>query len=543
MTSELDFNRRTFLTGTAAVAATSLASTRARAASSVQATAQGAAERADMAAQIRHTAADKQRQLTPPTQPGAADEVRYASKIGSFGKGLPHNDLGEVDRDAFAALVAAIESQEPADFERIPLGGTTKLVNPQAAFAFDLQGVDSHALAVKAPPPLASAEIAAEMVENYWHVLARDIPHGDFMLHDGDYMLHDWVVEALNELSGLTQYQGPKVGGRVTPDTIFRIGLPGVSVGPYLSQFLVLDVPYGAMKIRQQYRVRLPGQDYLADYGTWLACQRGAVLSDSTYDPQPRYIRNNRDMAECVHHDLPYQPYLNAALILLGQNTPFDAGNPYIGSATQKGDATFGATAILDLIARITSNATKTASYLEWVVHRRLRPEEYGGRLFNKVSGAASYPLHAQVLNSRVVNQYNMQLLPMAYPGGCPANPSHPSAHAVIAGAAVTVLKAFFDESAPILAPKMSNRDGTALETLDLNPGTTLTVGAELNKLAGNISIAGCAAGVQWRSDCDHGLSVGEALALNYLGEMRALWNERFGGFTVTKFDGTTVRV
>jgi hypothetical protein len=36
---------------------------------------------------------------------------------------------------------------------------------------------------------------------------------------------------------------------------------------------------------------------------------------------------------------------------------------------------------------------------------------------------------------------------------------------------------------------------------------------------------SGCAAGVHWRSDCVEGMKLGEALALNYLAESRALWN------------------
>jgi len=44
----------------------------------------------------------------------------------------------------------------------------------------------------------------------------------------------------------------------------------------------------------------------------------------------PRYIRNGRDVAEWAHIDILFQPYLNAALILLrfersGREDPFDA--------------------------------------------------------------------------------------------------------------------------------------------------------------------------------------------------------------------------
>ena len=84
-----------------------------------------------------------------------------------------------------------------------------------------------------------------------------------------------------------------------------------------------------------------------------------------------------------------------------------------------------------------------------------------------------------------------------------------------------------------------------AADGLSLEPwtGAPLTVGNELNKLAGNIAMGRDAAGVHWRSDGVEGIKLGEALALNYLAEARALWNERFDGFSVTRFDGTTVTV
>lgn len=235
---------------------------------------------------------------------------------------------------------------------------------------------------------------------------------------------------------------------------------------------------------------------------------------------------------------------MNAALILLGLRAPFDVKNPYNASATQIGNATFGAPAILDAVARITISAAKISWYHKWSVHGRLRPEEYGGRVHNHRSGAARYPLHPQVLDSQaaahVLKKYGTHLLPMAYPEGCPVHPAYPAAHAVLAGAGVTVLKAFFDESWVMPKPVIAADDGLSLQPWT---GAPLTLGNELDKLAGNIAMGRDAAGVHWRSDCVEGIRLGEALALNYLAESRALWNEQFNGFSVARFDGTTVTV
>ena len=70
-----------------------------------------------------------------------------------------------------------------------------------------------------------------------------------------------------------------------------------------------------------------------------------------------------------------------------------------------------------------------------------------------------------------------------------------------------------------------------------------LTLGNELNKLASNIALARDVAGVHWRSDGMQGLRLGEAVAISVLRDYRATYSERFSGFSLTKFDGTTITV
>ena len=60
------------------------------------------------------------------------DDERYPTKIGSYTKALPHNQLGEVDLNAYATLVRARTTQNPDDFELIKLGLGRKLTSPQA---------------------------------------------------------------------------------------------------------------------------------------------------------------------------------------------------------------------------------------------------------------------------------------------------------------------------------------------------------------------------------------------------------------------------
>ena len=203
---------------------------------------------------------------------------------------------------------------------------------------------------------------------------------------------------------------------------------------------------------------------------------------------------------------------------------------------------TFGAPHVLDLMARVANAAMRACWYQKWLVHRRLRPEAFGLRVHEHLTGAARYPIHADLLGAAVLpsvfSAQGTYLLPMAYPEGCPAHPSFPAGHAAIAGACATVLKAFFKDSFVMPAPVVASADG-----LSLLPyvGPDLTLGGELNKLAANIALGRDTAGVHWRSDGIAGLALGEAVAIGVLRDLRTTLTETFGGFSLTRFDGTTV--
>lgn len=510
-------------------------------------TLQGAAEAAEVGPQkdsqrrsaayrTRKNAAKLARQRARVTHETNGEEELYANKIASYSKALPHNSLGEVDLAAYNALIAALTSGEPADFESIPLGLGRRLTNPQAGLAFDMEGPDSHHLSIRPAPTIAGAEGAGELVELYWLALARDV-------HFNDYDTNATIGAAAADLSALSNFRGPKAGGAVTAGTIFRGNTTGDVVGPYLSQFLWLDIPMGALRIPQTMLTIPAGIDYLTDYDEWLAVQNGFLPGPYALDPAPRYIGNLRDMAEWVHVDALYQAYHQACLILLGMGAPFDAGNPYTSSTTQIGFGTFGGPHILSLVTEVATRALKAVWFQKWFVHRRLRPEAFGGLVHNTLTGAANYPVNAELLNSGAVDEvfskYGTYLLPTASPEGSPTHPSYGAGHATVAGACVTILKAWFDESFVIADPVIPDATGTALVPYS---GPALTVGNELNKLAANVAIGRNAAGIHYRSDYTESIKLGEEIALGVLEENKPCFNEG-GEFTLTKFDGTTVTI
>jgi len=509
--------------------------------------------RAHRAKTIRVQAANQNAAAGLPAHTCNNDETLYPQKLASYSKGLPHNALGEVDLTAYGELIAALSSGDPADFENITLGCANpaikrKLVNPQSGLAFEMEGADSHAMAIPPAPTFAGAEEAGEIVENYWMALTRDVPFAD-------YDTNALTTAAAADLNAMSDFRGPKVAGFVTTGTLYRGLTPGDLVGPYISQFLWRTAPFGVEYVERRMRTRTAGVDYMTNYADWLDVQNGCNPDAGTFEPARRYIINGRDLSEWVHIDVLFQAYFNACLILGtppdsdpavgGIGCPVNPGNPYLGSITQDGFATFGPPAFKALLCEVATRALKAVWFQKWYVHRRLRPEVFAGRIHNHMSGAASYPIHADALNSQAVSQVfsanGTHLLPMAFPEGSPLHPAYGAGHATVAGACVTILKALFDESFVIPDPIVPN----PADPTQLIPyvGPALTVGGELNKLAANVAIGRDIAGVHWRSDATESLKLGEQVAISILRDQRLCFNENFGGFTFTKFDGSVVTV
>jgi hypothetical protein len=538
-------NRRSFLgrvgASTAVVAAASVGLPSLLAENAEGQIADQVAARSDRSFQIRFNAAVRERNVQAPPHINNGDEARYANFIGNYSQGLPHNSIGEVDPTAYQALLTAVASGKPGDFANIPLGGTVKLSGPQGGLAFDLEGTDSGQLSIPPSPTLAGAERAGEMVEDYWMALARDIPFSQY----GNESISAGAIADLDKLS---RFRGPKVNGHVTAGTLFRGSTPGDLIGPYLSQFFLLPVNFGTLgPIAQKYNTYAANTDYLTDFTSWLTVQNGQGPFPANVISGTSYIKNGRDLGAWDHVDFAFQAYLFATQWLLGNKAPFNPGNPYLTITNQSGVQTFGPQHILDSLGEVSNRALKAMWYQKWFVHRALRPIAYGGLVHNTITGVANYPVHRDVLNSQAVGQiftkHNSYLLPAAYPEGGPQHPSYAEGHGVIAGACVTALKAFFDESFVIPNPMVASDDGQSLLPYTGSDAGQITVGGELNKLANNVALGRDMAGVHWRSDAEQALLLGEKVTISILRDQRHTYNEPFSGFTFTRFNGNPITV
>jgi hypothetical protein len=488
--------------------------------------------------------------------------------IANYSKGLKHHsktdrDAGEVINPDYRKLLDVIEDEDPDEFENLTLGLGRKLTNPQAGFAYDLEGPDSQDVEIRRAPKIDSAEAAGEMAEVYWMALCRDVPFGTF---DTNSTVGEAVADLSTNYSDFphSPFPGPAVS--VNSNTIFRGATEGDRIGPYISQFLYKPILWGPQKLEQVQRIVKSNKDYLTDYDSWLKAQDGEDINpnDDLEPPETnvRHILTPRDLAYYVHVDALYQAYLGACLILLGDGNKFDPLLPYQGSATQIGFGVFGGPHILSLVTEVATRALKAVWFQKWGVHRRLRPEAFGGLIHRQKNSSSpsptpgltspnpAYPINTEILNSAVLPKiftaYNSNLLPQAFPEGSPTHPSYGAGHATVAGACVTILKAWFDEDDNVKNPRRPKADGTGIEDA---PGLSLKVGDELNKVAANIAIGRNWAGVHYRSDYTESIILGEKMALGILQEQATCYHKddpfkctlrRFDGKKI-KFEGTKI--
>lgn len=493
-------------------------------------------DRREHAHRLRTDAAERHYAEPFPQQIDNGDEGRYATFAGSYSKGLPKLADGTVDPEAYAIFRDAILSGSFAVMENIVTGGPARQKSPLGALTFRLEGADSAQFELEKPPALDSAWAAAEAVELYWRAITRDVPFTQFDVHP-------LVAQAVDELNSLSDYRGPRENGVVTPQVLFRGYQAGALKGPMVSQFLLLPYYFGNSPTTQRFEVPIAGEDFLTSWQEWMEIQKGADPTRRlTFDPILRYMRNGRDLGEWLHRDFSYQGPQVACLMLLSWGPhALDPGNPCAFAVKQCGFTSLGGPDALDLVARPSKAALNAAWYQKWQVHRRLRPEEYAGRVHAHKSGLGQFPLHPDVLGAHALDllwtRYQSYLLPQAFPEGCPTHPAFPGGHSTFAAAGCTMLKAFFNEDFVIPNPVVPNEDGTALIPWE---GEPLTVGDELDKLAANIAHGRDGAGVHWRSDCEQGMKLGERVSLQILKDLMGCYAEPVQ-LSLRLFDGTRI--
>jgi hypothetical protein len=252
--------------------------------------------------------------------------------LGSFHKSLHHNDYGEVIEDDFKKLVAASEGN--AQFSSVPKGQTptdettAPLINPQAGLAKDRLTKRPDTFEMPPAPTVLSVTTAAEMTELYWMSLLRDVSFDKLEMAAGD------AAAEINEKFGLAVADDNDAGhlkpgidvpgnadslAPITPQNVFRLGLPGEEVGPLLSQFFIRRISYGTQTIDQRQRPYKKELNFLTKFASWLHAQNSGNGDDHVdyrksneakpeyFEAADRYISTPRDIARFVNKDALHQ--------------------------------------------------------------------------------------------------------------------------------------------------------------------------------------------------------------------------------------------
>jgi membrane-associated phospholipid phosphatase len=175
----------------------------------------------------------------------------------------------------------------------------------------------------------------------------------------------------------------------------------------------------------------------------------GAATDDPEVTADARHLATGFDLASYVHRDPAAGAYLDAAAILLNleREAPPSPDLSLVDGEVQAGLVDFGPRDQLAAVAGVVVPAQRANWCQKWLVHRRLRLEKYAGLVHATAAERGDHPVPDSALASgaaqRVQARDGGSLLSQAYPEGAPLHPSYPAGHADIAGACVTVLKAF----------------------------------------------------------------------------------------------------
>lgn len=519
------------------------------------------------------------------TKEGNGDETEVCDFAAQFTKGLEHSFhdglLTEEGKANYKKLLKALKTENQNDFNAIvrAAGAIRKFTNPQGAFTFSLEGKDSSLFSIENFPKLSTPEGAAQIIEVYLMDLCRDVPFSDY----GSTITED-AAKILNDLG--RAYPGPRnAQGGIDETVLFRGTSYGNLIGPYLSQFLLQplgfipktifppalgidNLPQEVLVMMEQRYPIASTQDFGIEYSDFIALQNGKIPQPyqySDYDPiEKRYIITGRDLANYVHCDGPYQAYYNALTILFNAGFSFSKASPYSNGTIVNEDpfVSFGFFDVFGLVGTATTEAGKAAWAQKWRAHRVLRPEAYAGLIQNtQTTGKNPFNLDPSIFNdhsgvnllSLVYSKNKSQgaktyLLGLAYPEGSPLHPSYPSGHATIAGACITVIKAFMNDTAKLsslMKPvKPDPHNPTQLIPLSGEGEDEMTVASELDKLAFNIASGRNFSGVHYRADGEQGIRLGESVAIDLLKDHAVKFTEQtFTGFELTKIDGQRIRI
>lgn len=476
-----------------------------------------------------------------------------------FSKTLKHDDNGLCRKDDLDRLISYLTIHGDIDSVKNSQDSksTRRLEGLDSGSSFWIKGVDTQHFDMSSEVLACdSAKNICEMIEVYEKSLCRDISF--YEIQQGAHPSIVRALKVLNRYNEIGAYTGPTDAntGAITAKELFRGVGRDETTGPYVSQFLVLPFKYNTFHIDQKHNVEGDAENSVVEE-TYLGIQRGIVNPPPDYTNIHQYLYNGRVGGSAVHNDPMYFYFYNCSLILLQNGFRIqNYGNGVSTSWTDQGPPD-GLAAIADVCL----GALRVAWNTKYNKCLKLRPEamahrvdkilsgEFNGSVFDTIYDHLSHgteTLEAVKAN----NQSNNHLLLLQYPEGSPTHPSFVAGHAIVAGAAVTVTKAFIethdDKHNPVLwhMSPLHSIDGDSLVAYNEADAKNMTITGELNKLASNISLCRDWAGVHYRADADKGIILGERFAISYLQtKLKEYISDQPRTFRLEKFNGEYIEI
>ncbi|MBY6004845.1 bromoperoxidase [Salipiger bermudensis] len=426
-------------------------------------------------------------------------------------------------------------------------------------------------------PRMGPAELAAELAELYAMALVRDLPfalmqdpHCEIWIDASTrFTLHELLCE-LRSLSWFNDQALPVPGpvetvlcsravcgdadhrrtlrlngdGQLTLRSLFR----GVVAhrGPTIRLSTLHATDHRSPSETEP--CSAPEAD--APMSRWLdyieRCSGASLAAPAPGDPQPEALITPRALAERLHGSHPCRIYFNAALRLLARQAPLDPGLEGIAPS-----ARVSAQTLLSMMADCAERAFTAAMRMQGRADRLSRPGVTAARITallasedqpcgsdgdiaacaEELAGKTPQLLHWVDRMNRAQGRTARGRSDLHLPSLRADLPPHRADHVakvVVAGALSTLLKAVFD-----------SRRHARLRMVG-SSGSGIDIGAEADRLAGDVALARSVTGSAYQAENFNDLRLGEAIACQVL---RSRFEAQGQGLSMgfTNFDGRLV--
>ena len=449
----------------------------------------------------------------------------------------------------YSRFIEAIKSRNQTLLNQV-YSSSSKLVDVHCVFDIELEGKYKSSFVIPNAPSITSLTAAAEILEVYVMALLRNY---NFHILDPECIFYDNISKEaetylktligylnLPGIKGKFRYQQVDSSGNITIDTLFRGISRGDVIGPYVSQFFYYETAIGNLKLEQKYQCLDISENTISDISNsryyfgkteqyfnkiWNGGDESSALQTKT-----KYMTTLLDLMMYINRDQIWEAIFVTASLFLSRGV--DIG--FHTSSRSPRYARFINLGPVDLYNLMTK-ATKLAMNSTWVwkwSQLRPRPEEMAYQIHlaknynsSDLSGSAiNFP--SELLNNPILNEIASKnngkyLMPLGYSQGSPFHPSYPGGHATIAGAMVTIMKAWFncDWLIPAVVPDLTGDNLVMYKLKNDNSNSIqyLRIEDELDKIVTNCSHSRNMAGIHYQSDSEVGILIGEQAAISVL--------------------------